>query len=69
MGHDAWNILPWLQLMQKDPDFIFAGYSGHYRSGFDKDLNREPGWAVFKRGRPAPLIIEVAEDDSFLFEP
>jgi outer membrane PBP1 activator LpoA protein len=58
VGHDAWNILPWLELMRKDPDFTFPGYSGSYRAGMAANLARDPAWAVFSRGRPAPLVIE-----------
>jgi outer membrane PBP1 activator LpoA protein len=29
LGKDAWNLLPWLDLMNKDPDFIFPGQSGY----------------------------------------
>jgi outer membrane PBP1 activator LpoA protein len=55
LGQDAWNILPWLELMQKDPDFRFSGQSGFYRSGNRDTLHREPVWAEFSRGRPIPL--------------
>ena len=27
LGQDAWNLLPWLELMRKDPDFRFPGQS------------------------------------------
>jgi len=55
VGHDAWSLLPWLELMKKDPDFGFAGQSGTYRAGNNANLQREPAWAIFSRGRPAPL--------------
>ena len=55
LGQDAWNLLPWLGLMQKDPDFVFAGQSGYYHRATDQSLDREPAWAKFRRGRPAPL--------------
>jgi outer membrane PBP1 activator LpoA protein len=31
LGQDAWNLLPWLELMRKDSDFVFTGRSGNYR--------------------------------------
>ena len=66
LGQDAWNLLPWLELMRKDPDFAFPGASGTYsmgrggidRGGIDRDgggLRREPAWAVFSGGLPVPL--------------
>jgi outer membrane PBP1 activator LpoA protein len=55
LGQDAWNMLPWLALMQKDPDFTFPGQSGFYRSANKDTLHREPAWAEFVRGRPVPL--------------
>jgi hypothetical protein len=68
LGQDAWNILPWLGLMQRDPDFVFTGQSGNYRRGSDGTLLREPDWAVFRGGRPAMLQQaglqqQVARDD------
>jgi hypothetical protein len=55
LGRDAWGILPWLGLMNKDPGFVFPGESGGYRAGLDGAMLREPAWAEFRRGRPAPL--------------
>ena len=55
LGQDAWNLLPWLELMRKDPDFRFSGQSGFYRSANRDTLYREPAWAEFSRGRPVPL--------------
>jgi outer membrane PBP1 activator LpoA protein len=55
LGQDAWNLLPWLSLMHKDPDFTFPGQSGYYRSAKGEALQREPAWAEFKSGRPVPL--------------
>jgi outer membrane PBP1 activator LpoA protein len=55
LGQDAWNLLPWLDLMQKDPDFNFPGQSGFYRSANQDTLQRKPAWAEFNRGRPVPL--------------
>jgi hypothetical protein len=55
LGQDAWNLLTWIDLMQKDPDFSFPGQSGIYRSANSPDFHREPAWAEFSRGRPVPL--------------
>jgi len=55
LGKDAWNLLPWLDLMNKDPDFVFPGQSGYYRAAGSKGLTREPAWAEFSRGRPVAL--------------
>ena len=57
LGQDSWNLLPWLDLMKKDPDFVFPGQSGYYQSANQEMLHREPAWAEFKRGRPVPLNI------------
>ncbi len=59
LGQDAWNLLTWIDLMQKDPDFNFPGQSGNYRSANSPDFHREPAWAEFSRGRPVPLKISV----------
>jgi outer membrane PBP1 activator LpoA protein len=55
LGRDAWNILPWLELMHSDPDFRFPGQSGSYTAGAAGSLLREPEWAVFKNGLPVQL--------------
>jgi len=65
VGHDAWSMLPWLELMRKDPDFEFSGQSGTYRSGNKANLQREPAWAIFSRGRPAALGPPVVAESSF----
>lgn len=57
LGQDAWNLLAWIELMQKDPDFGFPGESGTYRSANNPDFHREPAWAEFSRGLPVPLKI------------
>jgi hypothetical protein len=59
IGQDAWNLLPWLELMQKDPDFNFPGLSGIYHSANSETLQREPSWAEFRRGRPVALVVPV----------
>jgi outer membrane PBP1 activator LpoA protein len=55
LGRDAWNILPWLELMRSDPDFHFKGQSGSYSHGPAATLQREPAWAVFRNGIPVHL--------------
>jgi outer membrane PBP1 activator LpoA protein len=55
VGRDAWNVLPWLNLMEKDPDFVFPGAVGGLRAGQDGQLSREPAWAVFSGGRPVTI--------------
>jgi hypothetical protein len=55
LGRDAWNLLPWLELMKQDRDFRFEGSSGTYRAGAFGKLTREPEFAVFHRGLPVPL--------------
>jgi outer membrane PBP1 activator LpoA protein len=55
LGKDAWNLLPWLDLMQRDADFRFAGASGYYHIGPGGKLLREPVFAIFSGGRPVPL--------------
>ncbi len=55
IGYDAWKLLPWLEIISRDPDFAFPGQSGVYRAGNNGNLRREPAWAVFSRGRPMPL--------------
>ncbi len=55
IGQDAWNVLPWLDLMRGDGDFAFPGASGSYRMGRGGGLIREPAWAEFRGGVPQPL--------------
>lgn len=52
LGQDAWRLLPWLPLMQKDPDLYFPGEVGSLRLQADGKLYREPDWAKFSAGRP-----------------
>jgi outer membrane PBP1 activator LpoA protein len=52
LGMDAWDLLPWLDVMQRDPDFRFPGASGYYYIGPAGKLRREPAFAVFHSGRP-----------------
>lgn len=55
LGQDAWAVLPWLDLMNRDRGFTFTGQSGAYRAGTGLTLDREPAWAEFRAGRPSPL--------------
>lgn len=54
LGQDAWRILPWLGLMQKDPDLWFPGETGALRLQENGQLHRRPAWAQFSAGRPIP---------------
>ena len=54
LGKDAWQLLPWLPLMQKDPDLWFSGNIGALRMQADGHLERQPSWAQFSGGRPIP---------------
>lgn len=54
LGMDAWRVLPWLPLLQKDPDLVFPGSAGALRLLSDGHLHREPAWAQFTAGRPLP---------------
>jgi len=54
LGQDAWRLLPWIPLMQKDPDLWFAGNVGALRLRTDGRMYREPAWAKFSSGRPLP---------------
>lgn len=62
LGQDAWNLLPWLELVKKDPGFVFPGQSGNYRSSKSDTLRREPAWAEFDRGIPVLLTSPEAPD-------
>jgi outer membrane PBP1 activator LpoA protein len=62
LGQDAWNLLPWLSLMHKDPDFVFPGQSGYYRSSNGEALQRQPAWAEFVAGKPARLRISPGQE-------
>jgi len=54
LGTDAWNVLPWLPLLKKDPDLQFAGATGRLRLQASGELTRDPLWAWFVDGRPRP---------------
>ena len=54
LGQDAWRLLPWLPLMQKDPDLWFPGDVGALRLQANGRIYRQPAWALFSAGRPIP---------------
>jgi len=60
LGLDSWNLLPWLELMKRDPDFYFPGASGYYSEGEAGNLDRQPAFAIFKGG--VPLALSPADD-------
>jgi hypothetical protein len=41
--------------MKKDPGFRFTGQSGDYFDDRQGTLSRQPVFAIFSNGRPAPL--------------
>lgn len=55
LGQDAWHVLPWLPLMEKDPDLRFPGEVGSLRMKEDGHLERAPAWAQFSAGQPVPF--------------
>lgn len=55
IGMDAWNILPWLELIRRDPDFRFPGQSGTYSITAHGNLRREPNWGRFRGGVPVAV--------------
>ncbi len=54
LGQDAWNILPWLPLLQKDTDLWYPGDVGKLRMQANGHLERAPAWAQFSDGRVVP---------------
>ena len=54
LGQDAWHLLPWLPLMQKDPDLQFPGNIGTLQLQPEGRIFRQPAWAQFSAGRPIP---------------
>ncbi len=54
LGQDAWQVLPWLPLMQKDSDLWFPGDIGALRMQANGHLQRQPAWAQFSAGQPVP---------------
>ena len=66
LGQDAWRLLPWLPLMQKDEDLWFPGKVGSLRLQADGSLYREPAWAQFSAGSPTayqwPQVEKVSSE-------
>lgn len=54
LGEDAWRLLPWLPLMQKDRDLSYPGGLGDLHLESDGRVYREPSWAQFKSGKLTP---------------
>jgi outer membrane PBP1 activator LpoA protein len=54
LGRDAWQLLPWLPLLAKDPDLQFHGNTGTLTMQAGGRLSRQPAWAQFSAGRPVP---------------
>jgi outer membrane PBP1 activator LpoA protein len=52
LGRDAWQLLPWLPLLRKDPDLEFHGNTGSLSLKANGQLSREPAWARFSKGLP-----------------
>jgi outer membrane PBP1 activator LpoA protein len=52
IGLDAWNILPWLELMRHDPGFRFPGATGQISIVEGGNLRRKPSWGRFRNGVP-----------------
>ena len=55
LGRDAWDILPWLDLMSRNPEFAYPGAVGDLRLEASGRVLRQPAWAVFQRGEPVAL--------------
>lgn len=64
LGRDAWNILPWLELLRSDADFRFPGQSGTYTAGPVETLQREPEWAVFQDGLAVKLPMSGTDPEN-----
>jgi len=62
LGNDAWNLLPWLPLMRKDPDLYYNGAIGSLHMTPDGQLLREPAWAQFSGGRPVEVEWDIQEN-------
>ncbi len=54
LGQDSWRLLPWIPLLQKDPDLWYPGNIGSLRMQADGRFYREPTWANFSSGRATP---------------
>lgn len=55
LGRDAWDILPWLEMMAREPGFAFPGAIGDLALSPGGRLQRTPVWAEFRRGRLTAL--------------
>ena len=64
LGMDAWNMLPWLGLMNRDPGFRFPGTTGYYFDSRAGTLLRNPVWGEFSNGRPASLNSPITPGSS-----
>ena len=54
LGRDAWQLLPWLPLLQKDPELQFHGNTGNLSLQANGKLSRQHAWAQFSNGLPRP---------------
>ena len=54
IGEDAWRLLPWLPLMQKDRDLAYSGQLGNLHVESDGRVYRDPAWAQFSNGKLVP---------------
>lgn len=52
LGRDAWQLLPWFPLLQKDPDLGFQGNTGKLSLQANGKLSRQHAWAQFANGLP-----------------
>jgi len=59
LGQDAWQIIPWLPLLQKDPDLEYPGETGALHMQENGHLHRQPDWAQFSAGQPIPYLWPV----------
>lgn len=55
LGRDAWNLLPWLRWMERDPEFVFPGATGDLTATESGQIKRDPYWLQFQRGRLVAL--------------
>ncbi|MFA5530725.1 MAG: penicillin-binding protein activator [Thiohalomonadaceae bacterium] len=62
LGSDAYNVIPYLNLLKRYPEERFEGGTGALRVDEDNRVRRGIAWARFSAGRPRPL--ERAADAS-----
>lgn len=55
LGLDAYNLLPYLQLLDNYPDQHYAGGTGILFLDEGRRIQRQLAWARFTNGRPRPL--------------